>query len=128
MVTCSRCGRSLTDPRSIDRRMGPVCATKEGILELRQEAQLLSSAEPIDLQTEAQMLQMLQKGNIPLSSCLMSTFGQAEKRIKRQGYRFYHEYSIHAPSRLERDIQNNQLAYNFKALIYDVVTKTEEGA
>ncbi|MFX0172737.1 MAG: DUF6011 domain-containing protein [Candidatus Hodarchaeota archaeon] len=34
MVTCSRCGRSLTDPRSIDRRMGPVCATKEGMLEL----------------------------------------------------------------------------------------------
>ncbi|MFX0172738.1 MAG: hypothetical protein ACFE9L_12545 [Candidatus Hodarchaeota archaeon] len=74
------------------------------------------------------MLQMLQKGNIPLSSCLISTFDQAEKLIKRQGYRFYHEYSIHAPLRLERDIQNNQLAYNFKALIYDVVTKTEEGA
>ncbi len=127
MVSCSRCGRPLTDPRSIDRRMGPVCAKKEDLLKLRQEAQLLSSAEPIDVKIEAKMLQMLHEHNVPISSCLVSTFDKAERRITRQGYRFFHEYSIHAPDRLTRDIQNNMFHFDFKALIYDVVTKTEEG-
>lgn len=123
MVSCLRCGRVLTNPKSINRQLGPVCAKKVESKSL----EITKALVPENLELERQVMKFLLDNKIELH-------GVSEKRLARKirkkiklGFHTVKDFSYHNFEKMYEYIKTHNsdfIVYMTDLASYDDPTKS----
>jgi len=113
MVSCQICGRSLSDPRSVERMIGPVCWKK---FERGEVDKLEKIGTPEDIELERKIIIFLHK-HTKLIATSRQYRRKHERALNKQKFLWVNDYSYHSFDRMIHTIQNNKGQY--ASIIWD---------
>ena len=118
MLSCISCGRTLTDPRSVEKGIGPVCEKKTEVKFQSRELRKLAETKPLKPKLQLQMIRILKQHKVKILTSLKSKYRARHRQLIRKGHLHLGHYNT-----LHLDDLSSQLMKDgpYVALLYDYI-------